>query len=140
MSRNSRRAIAIEYASWPVEQPGTQTRIGGPSVLPLTIAGKTSPLEILEHLRIAEEAGDVDQHVPIQGLGFVAVALEELRVVRRRRESAQHHAAGGASLDRGVAVLAEIDARALAQRRDDALELVGLLCGRGFRHRPWRDR
>ena len=83
-----------------------------PSALPLTIAGKTCSLQVLEHLRVAKEAGDVDQDVAIQRVGLVAVALEEPGVVARRRESAQQHAPGGAPLDGGVAILAEIDAGA----------------------------
>ena len=38
-------------------------------------------LEILEHLRVAEEARDVDQDVAVERVGLAAVALEELRVL-----------------------------------------------------------
>ena len=71
VSRNSSRLIAIEYASWPVEQPGTQTRIGWPVGLAVDDRGEDLTLEILEHLRIAEEAGHVDEDVAVQRLGLV---------------------------------------------------------------------
>ena len=45
--------------------------------------GKDLPLENLEHLGIAEEAGDVDQDVAIERVGFGAVTVEKLRVLRR---------------------------------------------------------
>jgi hypothetical protein len=40
--RNSRSRVAIEYTSSPVEQPGTQMRIGSPRARPSISFGKTS--------------------------------------------------------------------------------------------------
>jgi hypothetical protein len=47
-----------------------------------------------------------------------------LRILPRRREATQHHPARRSSFQRGVAVLAEINAGAIAQRDDDVLELL----------------
>ncbi len=80
-------------------------------------------LERIEHLRLPEEAGDVDEHVAIQRLGLGLVARHQLRILAGRTDAVQQHAPRRAPLDGGVAVVAEVHARTRAQRGDDLLEL-----------------
>ena len=57
------------------------------------------------------------------------IALDELRVFGRRSETAKHHAAGGATSNRRVAVLTEVNAGHLLKRREHARELIAGFSG-----------
>jgi hypothetical protein len=93
---------------------------------------KDVTLKVLEHLRIAKEASDVDQHISEQRFRFSAIALDELRVLGRRGEAAKQHAAGSATPDRRVAVLTEVDAGHLLQCGEHARELIAAFSGRRY--------
>ena len=84
------------------------------------------PLQILEHLRVAEEARDVDQHVPKEGFGLGAIALHDLRVLGRRADAPQQHAPGRPTLEGRIPVLTEVHARGLAERGQHARKLIGV--------------
>ena len=51
--------------------------------------------------RVAEEAGDADQHVGVERVELLGVTAEKCGVVLRRVRLVQHHAAGDAPLDGG---------------------------------------
>ena len=63
----SSRQIAIEYASSPVAQPGTQTRTADFVPRSFRRARQDVLAESLEHLRVAKEGGDGDQAVLVRG-------------------------------------------------------------------------
>ena len=111
MSLNSISAIASEYASWPVEQPGDPDPDGLVRRLGRHDLGKYRGLQRLEHLRIAKEAGDVDEEVVVERLDFLRVAQQPRRVLRHRLLRMNRHPPHDAALDGGVAVEAEVHVR-----------------------------
>ena len=50
---------AIEYGSWPLEQPADQMRTRAPLLAASSSGGSTLRLEVLEVMRLAKEAGHV---------------------------------------------------------------------------------
>ena len=79
-------------------------------------------LEDLEHLRITEEAGDVDEHVLVEGLDLRGIALKVFEVLVDFFDFVNHHAAANAANDRGLAVVREIDAGRFAQQIEDQIK------------------
>ena len=59
-----------EYASSPVEQPGTHTRIGSSCARCSSKAGKTVSFKVLISFRLAKKCRDVDQKFLRQNFRF----------------------------------------------------------------------
>ena len=73
---DSTRHIAIEYASSPDEQPGTQIRTGISAFRSCNRRGRILSLSACEGLGITEETGDIDQNIFIQCVQFRTVGLK----------------------------------------------------------------
>ena len=117
-SAASTNAMAMEYASWPVEHPSTQARNDWIAA-PLEKLGKDRALENVERFRVAEKTGHADEHVGVEGVQFLGVAAEEMGVVLQRVLLVQHHAPGDAPLDSGGFVKREIHAGMVAQEKQN---------------------
>ena len=90
------------YGSSPDAQPADQTRIGGSSPARSRMRGITLSRDVLPRLRVAEEAGDVDQDRVEELRELVRVRLEALAVLgvvlrRRPRPCASGSAASGSA-------------------------------------------
>ena len=86
--------------------------------------GHDSFSELLEHLRIPEKAGHVDQEVPVERLDFGSVLAQELDVIRKRRLGVERHAARDSPADRGIPVVAEVEAGGVPHRGENVPELL----------------
>jgi hypothetical protein len=69
--------MAMEYASWPVEQPSTQARIGSS---PRRELGENLSLERVEGFRVTENTRHADERAGVEGVAFFGVAPEEMGV------------------------------------------------------------
>ena len=122
--------MAIEYASSPVEQAGTQMRMCARS--PCSPAAREDlRLQRLERLRVAEEAGDADEHVLVQRRSSSGVALHELDVVGQLLDLVQRHPALDAPVDRGRLVVAEVVAERGADEDDELADAAPASAARG---------
>ena len=83
--------IACEYASSPVEHPGTQMRMGPEAEVRACKIGRIDNLpQGGEGFRIAKEAGDIDQEILVEGVHFAAVAMQKGAIILYvRRSSAE---------------------------------------------------
>jgi len=79
-ARNSTSDMAWEYASSPVEHPGTQMRIG-PVEVRACKWRIDNARERCECLWVAEEAGYIDEQIVIKGVDFGAVAMQQGAIV-----------------------------------------------------------
>src|SRR5207253_8085763 len=84
----------------------------------------------VEHFRIAEESGDVDEEVVEEEIDLGGVLLEMAHVIGQLVELAQNHAAENAAVERARFVKGKIDAVKGAQQTENALQL-GLWFGIG---------
>ena len=73
----------------------------------------------VEGFGIAEKAGDVNEHVLIEGLDFGLIALDIFDVVFQLFDFVGDHAALNAAKDGGLAVVREIDAGGAAEQLED---------------------
>jgi hypothetical protein len=78
----------------------------------------------LEGLGLAEEAGDVDQEVVVEGVHLARVLLEVFEVAVHLHEAVEEHAPLEAALDGAGLVVAEVHPSGGAQAREDRLELL----------------
>ena len=113
----------MEYASWPVEQPSTQTRTGLVAAL-LEELGKDLALENVESVRVAEKTRHADENVGVEGVEFLGVAAKEICIVLQGVLFVQHHAPGDAALDGGGFVEGEIHAGMIAEKQKNFFETV----------------
>ncbi len=84
------------------------------------------PGQDLEGLRIAEERGDVDQQVLVQGLDLLGVALEVCGVILEPFDLEQRHAPPGAAQQSRLLVEVEVVARGGLHQREDRVEAAAL--------------
>ena len=106
--------------------PDAQRRVAGPILEEL---GEDRRAEGLEGLRIAKEAGDVDQDLVAQRAGLLGVVLDQLGVGRQAGDAIDDHPPLDPPAKRGLLVAREVDGARLAQGGQDAAE--GLLIGGG---------
>jgi len=81
--------------------------------------------QVLPHLRVAEELGDVDQDGVEQGRELVGVDLEKVEVGRVALNADGLHAAVDASLQAGALVAGEVEPTVVAQIGQQLLKLLG---------------
>lgn len=81
-------------------------------------------LEGRERLRVAEERGDVDQHVLGERPGLGRVLAERGQVLRKPARPAQGHAPLDPPQDRGALVAGEVEPRALAHEPEHIREAL----------------
>ena len=117
--------MAIEYASSPVEQPGTHTRTGVAGGVGGDQPGERLGGQRLECRCVAEEVGDADEQLAEEGLDLERVALEERDVVLHALDPGDGHAALHAPPQRVGLVVREVVAAALAQQVQHLGQLVG---------------
>src|SRR5579864_3720396 len=78
-----------------------------------------------EHVGIAEEAGDVDEDVAIEGLNLLRIVMKQLHVLAEIGDVVDGHAAEEAATDGGDLVVDEVDlAETLEQAEDVFHETV----------------
>ena len=82
-SAASTNAMAMEYASCPVEQPSTQTAERIVAAL-LEQLGQDLALERVERFGVAEEARHADEHVGVERIELLGVASRKCGVVLQR--------------------------------------------------------
>ena len=87
----------------------------------------------LEGARVAEEGGDRDEALLMEGLRLVRVVLEVARVLLQRLDVGEHHAPCDPPLDGRRLVRAEVRAGRPAQQGQDRAEPIRLLRRRGRR-------
>ena len=87
--------------------------------------GQHGVLQRLPHGRIAEEAGHADQHFLEQQVQLLWVAVQELLVVRHRRQPMHGHAPLDAARQGAGLVEGEVMFAALAQQGEDGGQRVG---------------
>ncbi len=80
----------------------------------------------LERGRFAEETGDLDEEVLVEGLDLLLVVEEDVKILADLVDLEQGHAAEDAALDRVLLVVAKIDGGARPQHGEDAPELIFL--------------
>ncbi len=88
-----------------------------------------------ERFRVAEKAGDADQHVRIQRAEFGGVALEKISVSLQRVELPEHHAPRETPLDGAGFIKREVHPETVAQQQQDSHQGIGV-----GRHRAGPDR
>lgn len=84
--------------------------------------GEDAGLESVEHLGIAEETGNVDEHVLIEGLDFGGIGLDVLNVILDLVHFVDDHAALDAAENGGLAIVSEVHAGGLAQELENLVE------------------
>ena len=80
-------------------------------------------LERLEGLRVAEEAGDIDEEVVVERLDLGGLSHEELDVAAQALPLIQHHAAHDPAPDHALPVRTEVNARGRMQDLQDLAEV-----------------
>lgn len=84
-------------------------------------------LQLLEHLRIAEEAGDADQQILIKAIELGRIRAEILEVITPRPVSMHEHPAKQPPLERPAPILREVHAGAPVQQGEDLLQRLRLV-------------
>ena len=120
--RYSRSRIAMEYASSPVEQPGTHTRTSLSVRSGIQELRQSAPGKRVERRRVPEEARHPDQKLPKQRIHLLGVDLQVAQILLDRPDLMHVHAPLDAPPARAGLVDGEVVARSVAERDEDAPE------------------
>src|SRR5579871_4272366 len=104
---DQRDGVRVRLFSGGASRDPDAHRIGGGTIG--ENLGVNDLAQALENLRVAKEAGDVDQDIAIERFDLRGIAMQELEVFAEVRDLIDMHAAQDAAPDRGCLVIDEVD-------------------------------